>query len=201
VCLWAQCEKDLSLCQVIRHSTMGSYVTWLHALSWLCQHGSDGTGAEGRAPWVPQSLPWTRVWDHDTLLAPKSRWASQLQHSPRAVGILLASKWQAKKLLKVSADVWWYFIHDTNIIFDIINCMRFIWPTPIFRWYAGNILTDFNGLFYEFHLSGTLVAMFGIEPRAFLLLLLLYFPCSLLYCEMGSNTKETKIKLLFINIK
>jgi len=47
-------------------------------------------------------------------------------------------------------------------------------------------------------MSLTLVVMFGIEPRTFLLLLLLYFPCGLLYYEMGSNTKGTKIKLFII---
>jgi hypothetical protein len=38
--------------------------------------------------------------------------------------------------------------------------------------------------------------MFGIETRTFLLLLLLYFPCGLLYYEMGSNTKGTKNKVV-----
>jgi len=50
-------------------------------------------------------------------------------------------------------------------------------------------------------MSFTSVVMFGIKPRTFLLLLLLYFPCGLHYYEMGSNTKGTNIKLLFINIK
>jgi hypothetical protein len=40
----------MSVCQVIWHPTVGSDVTWVHALSWLCQHRSDGAGAEGGAP-------------------------------------------------------------------------------------------------------------------------------------------------------
>ena len=197
VCLWARCEKDLSVCQVIWHSTMGSYVTWLHALSWLCQHGSDGTGAEGRAPWVPQSLPWTRVWDHDTLLAPKSRWASQLQHHPRAAGILLASEWQANnfwKSLQMCDDI-------SFMILILFLTLSIVWGVFGILPSSGDMWAINWQISIAYSVSFTLVVMFGIEPRAFLLLLFLYFPCALLCCEMESNTKGTKIKFLLINIR
>lgn len=198
MCLWTRCEKDFSVCQVIRHSTMGSYVTWLHALSWLCQHGSDGTGAEGRAPWVPQSLPWTHIWDHDTLLAPKSGWASQLQHHPRTVGILLASKWQAKnfyKSLPICDDI-------SFMILILFLTLSIIWGVFGILPSSGDVRAMYWQILISYCVSFTLVVMFGIEPRTFLLsLLLLYFLCCLFYYEMGSNTKGTKIKLLFINIR